>query len=111
MFPEALVPPPPLFLRYLKPFQACGSSDSQSHWHLPHPLTASSKNSLSDVSLRLRPCWQNSNGTVHQLTGLTHVSVLQGTHVIGAVTTHEGHIAQLLQAGDDELLRVQRWAE
>lgn len=49
--------------------------------------------------------------TVHQLEGLTHVSMLQGTNVIGAVATHEGHVAQLLQAGDDKLLRGQRWAE
>lgn len=50
-------------------------------------------------------------GTVHQFMGLTHISVLQGTHVIGAVATHEGHVAQLLQAGDDELLHAQRQAE
>ena len=40
----------------------------------------------------------------HSNPRLTHVGVLQGTHIIGAVSAHEGHVAQLLQAGDDELL-------
>lgn len=39
---------------------------------------------------------------------LTHVGVLQGAHVIGTIPTHQGHVAQLLQAGDDKLLCEQR---
>lgn len=45
-----------------------------------------------------------SDGDGSQLLALTHISVLQCAHVIGAISTHEGHIAQLFQASDDKFL-------
>lgn len=62
-----------------------------------------------DLFLMLSPNWQNKEQPLP--TGLTHVSVLQGAHIIGAVPTHEGHVAQLLQAGDDKLLCGQKKAK
>lgn len=49
---------------------------------------------------------QNPEGrnSCQLLLELTHIRVLQGAHIISAIATHEGHIAQLLQAGDDKFL-------